>query len=103
MIIRSHHERYDGQGYPDGLAGEEIPLGARILALVDSYDAMTSARPYRSAIGHDEALQEIAGNAGTQFDPGLIAAFLKVVDHPPARQEKSGNDIAPVLTEEHAA
>ena len=103
MIIRSHHERYDGQGDPVGLAGEEIPLGARILALVDSYDAMTSARPYRSAIGHDEALQEIAENAGTQFDPGLIAAFLKIVDHPPARQEKPGNDIAPVLTEEHAA
>ena len=79
VIIRSHHERYDGNGYPDGLAGEEIPIGARILAIVDSYDAMTSARPYRKMISRDKALAEIAANAATQFDPRLAALFITIV------------------------
>jgi len=80
VIIRSHHERYDGNGYPDGLAGEEIPIGARILAIVDSYDAMTSARPYRKMISRDKALAEIAANAATQFDPRLAALFITIVE-----------------------
>lgn len=78
-IIRSHHERYDGKGYPDGLQGEDIPLGARILAIADSYDAMTSARPYREAMRPADALVEIEINAGKQFDPKLAQAFLNMI------------------------
>jgi len=80
MIVRSHHERYDGTGYPDGLKGEEIPLGARILAIADSYDAMTSARPYRDAMSADAALAEIQGGAGRQFDPRLAALFTTLLE-----------------------
>jgi HD-GYP domain-containing protein (c-di-GMP phosphodiesterase class II) len=76
-IIYTHHENYDGTGYPQGLAGEKIPLGARIFALVYTYDAITSQRPYRRARSHDEAVQEIESLSGTQFDPGIVAAFLK--------------------------
>ncbi len=76
-IIYAHHERYDGTGYPRGLAGEKIPLGARIFAVVDTYDAITSQRPYRRARSQDEAVQEIERHAGTQFDPEVVAAFLK--------------------------
>lgn len=76
-IIHAHHERYDGTGYPRGLAGDKIPLSARIFALVDSYDAITSQRPYRRARSHDEAVQEIKRHVGTQFDPEVVAAFLK--------------------------
>lgn len=73
--IRSHHERYDGQGYPDGLAGEEIPLVARIIAIADAYDAMTSLRPYRRTMTSGQALQELQRCAGSQFDPQLVAMF----------------------------
>ncbi|MBI2846054.1 MAG: HD-GYP domain-containing protein [Chloroflexi bacterium] len=79
-IVRAHHERYDGQGYPLGLKGKEIPLGARIFSVVDTYDAMTSDRPYRKALSHEEAISEIAENAGTQFDPQVVEAFLRLVD-----------------------
>ena len=77
-IIRAHHERWDGGGYPAGLAGEGIPLGARIFAVADSFDAMTSDRPYRRGRPLDEALAEIERCAGTQFDPAVVAAFLRV-------------------------
>jgi HD-GYP domain-containing protein (c-di-GMP phosphodiesterase class II) len=77
-VIRHHHERYDGYGYPDGLTGETIPLMSRIILIADSYDAMTSDRPYRKALTHDEAVIEIRKHAGTQFDPGLVEAFLSV-------------------------
>ncbi|PLY01724.1 MAG: hypothetical protein C0624_09835 [Desulfuromonas sp.] len=73
--IRSHHERYDGQGYPDGLAGESIPICARILAITDAYDAMTSLRPYRGKMSSALALAELRRCAGTQFDPQLVAEF----------------------------
>jgi len=76
-IILCHHERYDGGGYPHGLKGEEIPLAARIFALADTYDAMTSDRPYRKAGHHAAAVREIKGSAGTQFDPRVIEAFLE--------------------------
>jgi len=76
-IILGHHERYDGGGYPHGLSGEEIPLAARIFALADAYDALTSDRPYRKAGAHAVAVREIKGNAGTQFDPRVVEAFLK--------------------------
>ncbi|MCW2986781.1 MAG: hypothetical protein JWR63_4351 [Conexibacter sp.] len=72
---RHHHERYDGRGYPDGLAGKAIPLDARILAVADSYDAMTSDRSYRPALSHDEAIRRLTADAGTQFDPVCVRAF----------------------------
>ncbi len=75
-IVYSHHEWYDGTGYPRGLVGEEVPLGARIFAVVDAFDAMTSRRPYRDAMPKDMALMEIARNAGTQFDPQVVESFL---------------------------
>lgn len=76
LIIKHHHERWDGKGYPDGLAGEEIPFLARILAVADTYDAMTSNRPYRPPLSHEVALREIRQNSGTQFDPLVVEAFL---------------------------
>jgi two-component system cell cycle response regulator len=74
-LVRSSHERYDGGGYPDGLAGEEIPLGARIIFVCDAYDAMTSTRAYSPAIPAGEALEELRACAGTQFDPRVVEAF----------------------------
>lgn len=78
-FVRHHHERWDGTGYPDKIAEEEIPLGARILAVADSFDAMTSDRPYREGMQVDRALAIIAAGAGTQWDPKIVDAFLKVV------------------------
>jgi diguanylate cyclase (GGDEF)-like protein len=78
-IVRSTHERFDGGGYPDGLAGEDIPLAARVIAVCDAYDAIVSARPYRSRRSSDEAAAEIERAAGTQFDPAVVRAFLEVV------------------------
>jgi diguanylate cyclase (GGDEF)-like protein/putative nucleotidyltransferase with HDIG domain len=75
-IVRHHHERWDGQGYPDGLRGEEIPMGARLIAICDSFQAMLSDRPYRAALTLDEARAEIRRGAGEQFDPGLARLFL---------------------------
>jgi putative nucleotidyltransferase with HDIG domain len=72
-----HHERFDGTGHPDGLKGDQIPLGARILAVADSYDAMTSDRPYRKGMTHQIAVDELNRCAGTQFDPDIVAAFLQ--------------------------
>jgi putative nucleotidyltransferase with HDIG domain len=74
-VVRSHHERWDGKGYPDGIAGEEIPLGARVFAVADTLDAMTSNRPYRAALDWSTAEEEIAGLAGKQFDPQVVGAF----------------------------
>jgi putative nucleotidyltransferase with HDIG domain len=78
-IVRHHHERWDGAGYPDGLAGEAIPLGARVIAVVDSFDAMTSDRPYRRALSRRESLARIADGAGTQWDPRIVPAFLTMM------------------------
>ena len=81
-IVRSSHERHDGTGYPDGLAGEEIPLAARIISVCDSFDAMTSNRPYRTAMSLEGALSEIHKCSGTQFDPRVVAAFVKAIRAP---------------------
>jgi HD-GYP domain-containing protein (c-di-GMP phosphodiesterase class II) len=77
-MVRSHHERWDGNGYPTGKAGDEIPLEARLLAVADAFDAMTSDRPYRRALTHAEALAEVERCAGTQFDPEIARIFLEV-------------------------
>jgi two-component system cell cycle response regulator len=78
-LVRASHERWDGKGYPDGLIGEEIPLGSRIIAVCDAYDAMTSGRPYQSAVSAREAVAELRRCAGTQFDPAVVAAFADLV------------------------
>ncbi|MDQ2911669.1 MAG: HD-GYP domain-containing protein [Chloroflexota bacterium] len=77
-IVRHHHEHFDGSGYPDGLAGEDIPLGARIFALADALDAMTSDRPYRRAMSLEDAISEIERCSGKQFDPVMVNAFLRI-------------------------
>ena len=79
-VTRGHHERYDGNGYPDGLAGKEIPVHARIVAMADSYDAMSSRRIYRSALSRDVIYEEIRKNRGLQFDPEITDIFLKLMD-----------------------
>ena len=79
-IVRASHERWDGTGYPDRLAGVEIPLGARIVAVCDAYEAMTADRPYRSALPDRAARDELVANAGSQFDPTVVAAFLATLD-----------------------
>ena len=75
-IVRSHHERWDGRGYPDGLSADEIPLGARIFAVADSLDAMTSNRPYRRAMSWQAARTEILDQRKRQFDPEVVDAFV---------------------------
>jgi HD-GYP domain-containing protein (c-di-GMP phosphodiesterase class II) len=79
QVIMHHHERYDGGGYPDGLKGEAIPIGARILAVVDAYSSMLSERPYRSALSRDEAVGELRKCSVTQFDPAVVEAFIEVL------------------------
>jgi HD-GYP domain-containing protein (c-di-GMP phosphodiesterase class II) len=78
-IILHHHERFDGNGYPDGLEGEEIPLGARILAVADSFEAMMSDRPYRKALDLHDAVKEIEDNSGSQFDPAVVRVFVEAI------------------------
>jgi HD-GYP domain-containing protein (c-di-GMP phosphodiesterase class II) len=84
LVIRHHHEWFDGGGYPDGLGGTAIPLAARVFAVADSFDAMTSDRPYRSALTHERALEEIREGAGTQFDPGIVSVFVDMIEEEPA-------------------
>ena len=77
-IVLAHQERWDGQGYPKGLAGTEIPLGARIFSIVDTMDAMTSDRPYRKALSFEAVADEMRRCDGTQFDPSVVSAFLTI-------------------------
>ena len=77
-IIMAHHERMDGRGYPRGLRGEQIPLGARIIAVVDAYESMTVGRPYRQAMSHADAMQELRDCSGTQFDAKVVEVFAQL-------------------------
>ena len=90
-MVRSHHERFDGNGYPDGLAGQDIPLDARLVSIADAYDAMVSDRPYRTALGAEESLRRIRAGSGSQFDPACVEALLHLM---------SANPDALVLSEE---
>ena len=83
LVVRHHHEKLDGTGYPDGLKGDDVPIGARLLAVADAYDAMTSNRPYRTPFSSEAAIEELLKNAGTQFDPDAVNALIE------ARAERS--------------
>jgi len=92
-VIRHHHERWDGNGYTDGLAGEAIPLLARVISVVDAFDAMTSDRPYRPALPAEEAVRRLREGAGSQWDPDIVHTFIRSLDDALA----SGVAIAPGL------
>jgi hypothetical protein len=92
-IVRHHHERWDGKGYPDGIGGEAIPFGARIIAVADSFDAMTSDRPYRRAMTYEAALAEIRRNCGIQFDPLVVEAFERAMREPLAARTAAPADV----------
>jgi HD-GYP domain-containing protein (c-di-GMP phosphodiesterase class II) len=79
-IIRAHHEKFNGSGYPDGIAGHLIPLGSRVLAVVDAYVAMTDERIYRKSMSHNAAIEELINNKGTHFDPKIVEVFLEIID-----------------------
>src|SRR5271166_3610548 len=102
-IVRNHHERWDGQGYPDGLKGEEIPRLARIVGVADAFDAMTSDRPYRPGMAADAAFAEVEKQKGRQFDPQCATVFLeiraRIVQEMQAQTKKIG---APVAIPQHA-
>jgi len=100
-IVRSCHERWDGQGYPDGLAGYEIPLEARIVFTCDAYSAMTTDRPYRSAMSQETALEELWANAGSQFDPRVVSALAQVIRTGKVIESSPAFDVRDVLTNEH--
>ncbi len=101
QIVRSHHEHYDGAGYPDRLAGHEIPIESRILAVADAYDAMTSRRPYRPPFSHGEAIERIRQAMGTQFDPAVAAVMIECFGGEDGRQkllsdDETGQDASPM-------
>ena len=93
LLVRSHHERWDGGGYPDGVAGEDIPLEARIIACCDSWNAMRTDRVYRKALPLEVALDELTGNAGTQFDPELVQALLPIIERTEGKPAVAGAQI----------
>ncbi|MEO8191805.1 MAG: HD domain-containing phosphohydrolase [Acidobacteriota bacterium] len=94
-LVRHHHERYDGAGYPDGLSGDRIPFGSRVLAIAEAYDAMTAAHSYRSPIGEDAALDILTAKGGTQFDPELARRFCELLRSPAGRAYR--NDLPDTL------
>ncbi len=95
-IVRHHHENWDGSGYPDGLRGEEIPIGARIISVVDCFDALTSDRPYRRALSPERALRVIVDSSGVMYDPTVVAALVRIKD---ALHEPSASPVAQPLIE----
>jgi putative nucleotidyltransferase with HDIG domain len=94
QCARSSHERIDGLGYPDGLAGDEIPLESRIILVADAFEAMTGGRPYRIARPPEEALEELVAHAGTQFDPACVAALCAAFGHEPSTPLARGDELA---------
>ncbi|PZS09452.1 MAG: hypothetical protein DLM70_01620, partial [Chloroflexi bacterium] len=95
-IVKHHHERWDGNGYPDGLKAEEIPIGARIIGVVDAFDAMTEDRPYRDGMSADEAVRRLKQGIGSQFDPRICGAFIQLL----IEQGIYEPEIEPVTSEE---
>ena len=89
-LVRSSHERHDGKGYPDGLVGDQIPLGSRIIAVCDAYDAMVSDRPYRASMGTEKAVAELRRCAGTQFDPAVVEVLCELLEASKLRTLASG-------------
>ncbi len=89
-MIRAHHEHWDGSGYPRGLAGGDIPLGARIIAVANAYGAMTTDRPYRQAMSPARALAELERRAGTSFDPAVVTALERVLNADPTLTDGTG-------------
>jgi HD-GYP domain-containing protein (c-di-GMP phosphodiesterase class II) len=87
-VVHHHHEHFDGGGYDVGLAGEDIPLGSRIIAVADAYIAMTGERPYREAKSPESAVQELQTLSGTQFDPAVVEAFMHVVGEDPGQADE---------------
>jgi HD-GYP domain-containing protein (c-di-GMP phosphodiesterase class II) len=103
VAVLAHHERYDGSGYPLGLSGDKQPLEARIVALSDVYDAMTSERPYRGAIPPSEAIEHIMGNSGTMFDPQLVSIFMKkITPYPVGSRVCLSNGQRAIVVNNHA-
>lgn len=99
QIIRHHHERYDGRGYPDGIAGERIPVGARLVAVVDSFDVMRNGRPYAPPKPYDQVLAELRDERGKQFDPAMVDAFLNVVSDEASNGRLADGPLHPLLGE----
>lgn len=99
LLIRWHHEWWNGMGYPDMLTGATIPVGARIIRLIDTFDALTSWRPYRAAYGEDEALEIVTRAAGQEFDPFLVTVFLEMMAELRAEEEAARRAAAPPVTE----
>jgi len=95
-IVRSSHEKWDGSGYPDGLAGEAIPVESAIVACCDAFNAMTTDRSYRTAMSLDEAIDEVRANAGTQFSPAVVDALLRVLTEDPLAARAQGPRAAAV-------
>jgi len=95
--VKHHHERWDGLGYPCGLKGKDIPFAARVLAVADVFDAMTSFRPYRTSLSMQEALEELQRNSGKQFDPEVVAAFLEMMkaskEYPESIHTRGGGEM----------
>jgi HD-GYP domain-containing protein (c-di-GMP phosphodiesterase class II) len=102
-IVRSCHERWDGRGYPDGLLGEEIPVAARIVFCCDAYSAMTTNRPYRTAMPRAEAIAELRANAGSQFEPRIVESLITVLDETEAQAESYSDAVRAVLAGQRAA
>jgi hypothetical protein len=92
-LVRHHHERWDGKGYPDRVRGQAIPLGARIIAVADTFDAMTTSRPYRPALSRQYAIDEIRNGALSQFDPQIVASFLQVMEESSKIRSITGEDV----------
>ena len=96
-LVRATHERWDGRGYPDGLAGEDVPLAARVVFCADAYDAMTSSRPYRPALPVADALADIRAGAGTQFDPRVASLLAAVIERLEGRFRRTKRDRDPLV------